>query len=105
MSSGDGLRIDLELVIRAGAVRVLAVAAVGRTPRELDERRVPRLGAEHAQERGRVERAGADLDVDGLLDDTAALGPEPAEREDEVLQVHARAGPYRRGGLGVKPSP
>ena len=38
-----------------------------------------------------MERAGADLDVDGLLDDAAAVGPELAEREDEVLQVHAAA--------------
>src|SRR5690606_24807360 len=64
------LEADLELVVRARAIRVLAVTSVGRTTRELDERRVPRLGAEHAQERGGMKRAGADLDVDRLLHDT-----------------------------------
>ena len=58
------------------AVRVVAVAAVRRAARGLDERDVPRLGTERAQERGRVVRAGADLGVVRLHDEAAALGPE-----------------------------
>jgi hypothetical protein len=79
------LEADLELVVRAEAVGVLAVATVAGAAAELRERRVPRLGSEHAQERRRVERAGADLDVDGLLDHAAVIGPEPLELEDQVL--------------------
>ena len=96
------LEADLELVVRAGAVRVLAVATVGRTPAELRERGVPRLGTEHAQERRGMERTGADLDVDGLLDHAAALRPELLEREDEVLQVHAPRGTLPLAAATVK---
>jgi hypothetical protein len=39
-----------------------------------------------------MERTGTDLDVDRLLDDTTAARPELLEREDEILQVHARSG-------------
>src|SRR6185312_8005801 len=83
------LEADLELVVRARAVRVLAVAAVAGTPAELRERRVPRLGSEYPQERRRMKCPRADLDVDRLFDHAAALSPELLEREDEVLQVHA----------------
>src|SRR5690606_9749957 len=92
------------LVVPAEAVRVLAVAAVGRPAAELGERGAPRLGAEHAQERGRMERAGADLDVDRLLHDAAAIGPVLLQREDEILQVHGASacGPYPPRRPGVK---
>jgi hypothetical protein len=43
-----------------------------------------------------MERARADFDIDGLFDHAASVCPELAEREDEVLQVHGRVGPYRR---------
>ena len=61
----------MELVVRAGAVRVLAVATVAGTPAELRERRVQRLGTEHAQERRGMKRPRADLDVDGSTERVA----------------------------------
>ena len=82
------LEDHLELVELLQAVRVLAVAAVRGPARRLDERDVPRLGTERAQERRRVERAGADLRVVRLHDQAAALGPEPLQREDDVLEGH-----------------
>ncbi len=84
------LQADLKLVVRARAIRVVAVTTIRRSPAELRERRVPRLGAEHAQERRRVKCPRADLDIDGLLDHAAAIRPELLQREDEVLQVHGR---------------
>src|SRR6185295_4385914 len=66
----------------------LAVAPVRRAARGLDERRVPRLGPERAEKRGRVVRAGADLRVVRLHDDAASLGPEALQRQDDVLEVH-----------------
>ena len=82
------LEDHLELVELLQAVRVVAVAAVGRATRRLDERDVPRLGADRAQERGRVVRAGADLGVVGLHEEAALLHPEILKREDQLLEVH-----------------
>ena len=79
-----GEKADL-IEIGTEPVGVLAVATVAGAAAELRERRVPRLGTEHTQEGRRVERAGADLDVDGLLDHAAVIGPEPLELEDQVL--------------------
>ena len=55
------LHHHLVLVVALQAVRVLAVAAVGRAPARLHVGGVPRLGAERAQEGRRMEGAGADL--------------------------------------------
>ena len=45
-------------------------------------------GPEHAEERLGVHRAGADLDVERLLQHTPARRPELRELEDEVLKRH-----------------
>src|SRR5262249_37962091 len=82
------LQDHLELVKLLRAVRILSVAPVRRAARGLDESRVPRLGAERAQERGRVVRARADLGVVRLHDDAPAFGPEFLQRQNDVLEVH-----------------
>ena len=49
-----------------------------------------------------MKRAGADRDVDRLLDHAAMLRPEFSEGEDEILQVHAATGwtlPLRDSGV------
>ena len=107
MSSGRRLQDHLELVKLLHAVRVLAVAPVGRAPRRLDEGDVPRLGPDRAQERRRVVGARADLRVVRLDDEAAALRPEALQREDEVLEVHG--GPcltrnFGSGAWGVRTS-
>src|SRR5712692_2775606 len=71
---------------------ILTEAAVRRTPRRLHVRDVPVPGPEHAQKRFRMHRAGADLDVERLLQRAAARGPELGEPEDQALERH---GPHR----------
>jgi len=83
-----GLHDDLKLIIVLETVGVVAVAPVGRPPRRLDVRRVPRLGAEHAKERRRVEGPCADLEIVRLDDQAAALGPEALELHEELLERH-----------------
>jgi len=68
------------------AVGVLAVAPVIGPDRRLDVGHVPRLGAEHAQEGGRVHRPRADLGVVGLGDEAAVRSPEGLELEDDFLK-------------------
>ena len=83
---GIGLEDDLELVVHLEAVGVLAVAPVIGTHGGLHVGHVPRLGAQDAQEGGRVHRPGADLGVVGLPEHGAALGPEVLEFEDDFLK-------------------
>ena len=85
------LEDDLELVVVLPAVRVLAVAAVGRAARRLDVGGVPRLGAERAQRRRRVEGAGADLHVVGLQDHAALLGPVGLQRRMMSWKLRGRS--------------
>src|ERR1051325_8027737 len=86
------LEDDLKLVVLAEAKGVVAVAPVGGAAGGLDVADVPRLGAEDAQERGGVHRAGADLEVERRLDHAAALSPEVLQPQDEVLEREARHG-------------
>src|SRR6185437_416324 len=80
------LQDHLVLVELLEPERVLAVAAVIGTDRRLDVGGAPRLWPEHAQERGWVRGAGADLGV-VRLEDRAALGlPVGLERRDHPLE-------------------
>src|SRR5690606_7964505 len=63
----------------------------------LDEGRFVGLGTEHAQERRRMEGAGADLDVDRLVQHAAVVSPESLELQDHLLQVHDPNRWYRDG--------
>ena len=85
---GRGLHDHLELVVLEEAVRVLAEPPVVGPPRRLDVGDVPVARPEHAQRRLRVGGAGADLEIERLLDQAALRGPELREREDEILKRH-----------------
>ena len=84
--AGLGLEDDLVLRVGLDPVGVLAVAAVVGADARLDVGDVPRLGAEHAQERRRVHGARADLRVVGLPDERAAGRPELVQAQDRVLE-------------------
>ena len=92
-------RLDdhLVLVVVAQAVGVLAVAAVGGAHGRLDVGGAPGTGVEAAQERRRVEGAGADLGVVRLHDDAALPLPEGLQAADDLLERRGRGG----CGLGV----
>jgi len=52
-------------------VGILAVATVRRPSGRLDIGSAPRLGPEHAKKGGGMKGAGSDLEVIGLMNDTA----------------------------------
>ena len=62
---------------------VVSVAAVVGPARRLHVGDAPGLGAEHAEERVRRHGPGADLEIVGLLQDAALIGPELLETEQE----------------------
>jgi hypothetical protein len=68
---GRRLEDHLKLVVLEQAIRILAKAAVVGPPRRLDVGHAPRTRAEHAEQRFRVGRARADLEVERLLNQTA----------------------------------
>ena len=82
---GRGLEDDLELMVLEEPVRVLPEAPVGRPPRRLDVGDVPGLGAEHAQKRLRVHRAGAELDIERLLNQAALGSPVVGQFQNQIL--------------------
>jgi hypothetical protein len=83
-----GLEDDLKLVMLEQTLRVLAEPAVGGPARGLHVRDIPMARPEHAQERLRVHRAGADLDVERLLQHAAARYPELGQLQNEALKGH-----------------
>ena len=80
------LQDDLELVVLEEPVGVLAEAAVGGPARRLDVGDVPVARPDDAEERFRVHRPGAHLDVERLLQQAAPLRPETGQGEDQVLE-------------------
>ncbi len=82
------LHDDLELVVLVKAVRVVSIAAIRRTAGRLDVGDVPRLRAEHTQERGGIHCAGALLHIVRLAENAALLIPELLERQDDFLKFH-----------------
>ena len=78
---GRRLEDHLELMVLEQAVRVLAEAAVVGPPRRLDVGDVPVRRAEHAQQRFGVRGAGADFEVERLLD---AGSPWRAQNSDSL---------------------
>ena len=95
-SSGRRLQQHLVLEVVLQPEGVLAVAAVGRPDRGLDVGDPPGVGAEAAQQRGRVERARADLGVVRRRDQAALVGPVPGQSRDHILEARPRhdAGVY-----------
>ena len=98
---GRRLQEHLVLEVVLEAEGVLAVAAVGRADRRLDVGDAPRLGAEAAQEGGRVERARADLGVVRRRDQAALVGPVAGQPRDHVLEAR----PRHVGGVYPCPTP
>jgi hypothetical protein len=94
-----GLQQHLVLIELLEAMRVLAVAPVLGAARRLDVGDAPRLGPERAQERGGIEGPGADLGRVGLLEYTAALGPERFGARGSC----AASGMVRRGMSATTP--
>ena len=76
---GRRLENHLKLMVLEDAIRVLAEAAVIGTSRRLHVRHVPRLRPEHAQQRLRMRRAGANLEIERLLNDASLRRPEGAQ--------------------------
>ena len=90
--AGIRLEDDLELVMQLEAVGVLAVAPIVRADGGFHVGHVPGFGAQHAQEGGRVHRAGADLGVVGLADQAAFFGPEFLQLQDDGLEGRGHFG-------------
>src|SRR5260370_34140307 len=84
---GRRLQDHLELVIMLQAVRVLAIAAIGRPARRLDEGGAPWLRPERPKGRRRVKGAGTDLDIVRLQDHAALLRPEGLQSKDQGLET------------------
>lgn len=97
-----GLEHDLVLVVVLQAVRVFAVAAVLGAARRLHVGGAPRLGADGAQEGGRVRGAGADFHVVRLQQGAALLVPIVLEREDDLLEGEHRV--RKSGAAGRAPA-
>ena len=83
-----GLEEHLHLQVLVEPEGVLAVAAVGGPAGGLHVGHVPGPGAQGAEEGERVHGAGALLQVVGLADEAAPVGPEALQSEDELLDVH-----------------
>ena len=62
-----GLENDLKLMVLEQTVRIFAESSVGRTARRLHVRDAPVSRPKHPQERFRMHRSGAHLDVERLL--------------------------------------
>ena len=82
------LQDHLELMVLVEAIRVLAVAAVGRPARRLHVGDVPVRRPEHAQEGLGRHRAGADFQIERLLDEASLPAPVLRQLEDEILKGH-----------------
>src|SRR4030095_11187731 len=80
------LEDDLELLMLEETLRVLAEPPVRRPARRLHVGNTPRRRTEHSQKRLGMHRARAHLDVERLLQETAARDPEFGQFEDELLQ-------------------
>ena len=83
-----GLEDHLELQVLEEAVRVLAESPVVGPPGGLHVGHLPALRSEHPQERLGVRGARSDLEVERLLDEAPAGGPEARERQDQILKGH-----------------
>src|SRR5690606_11790641 len=80
-----------------------AVAAVLWPARGLHIGRAPGLGSERAQSGGRMQRAGADLDIVRLQNGAALRRPVSLERQDHVLET-ARSFVGGHGGRLTAPA-
>ena len=80
------LQDHLKLGVLVEPIRVLAVTAVSRAARRLRVGDAYGLWAEHAQKGVGAHGAGADFDIEGLLQHAATLGPETLQSEEDFLK-------------------
>ena len=97
---GRRLEDHLVLVVLEQPVRVLAEPAVVGPPRRLHVGDAPRLRAEHAEQRLGMRGAGADFEVERLLQQAAVRRPERRQLEDEILKRHDGRSRLTRDGGG-----
>ena len=90
---GRRLEDHLKLVVLEEPVRVLTEAAVGGTAGRLHVRHVPVRRTQHAKKGLRMHGAGADLDVERLLQRAPARRPELRQLENQALK--SRHAPVR----------
>ena len=87
------------------AVRILAIAAIGRAPRRLHIGGAPWLGADRTQEGRRMKRAGAHFHVIRLRNDAPFIAPIALKFEDQRLKSRCgicslgHDGRFRRAGF------
>ena len=86
---GRRLEDHLILVMLEQPVRVLSEPPIVGAPRRLHVGDAPRLRPEHAEQRFGMRGAGADFEIERLLQQAAVRGPERRQLEDEVLKRHA----------------
>ena len=86
---GRRLEDDLVLMMFEDAIRILPEASVIRPARRLHVGHTPRLLAEYAEQRLRVRSAGADFEIERLLQQAAVRGPEGGQFENEILKRHS----------------
>jgi hypothetical protein len=67
-------------------IGVLAISAIDRTARRLNIGGLPRLLAQRAQDRRRMQRTGANLDILRLENRAALFGPVAVKGQDQVLK-------------------
>ena len=94
-----GLEDHLHLQVFVEAERILAIAPVGGAPGRLHVGHVPGPGSQGPEEGERIHGAGALLQIIGLADEAAAIGPEALQSEDELLDVHGD--PQKEGILAL----
>ncbi len=90
------LHDDLVLVVVLEPVRIFAVAAVRGSPGGFHIGHIPGFGSQGPEKGGRVEGAGAHLEVVGLLDDASLGGPVPFEGKDQFLKGHISSCRFKR---------
>src|SRR4029450_8774241 len=83
-----GLQDHLQLVMLEQSIGVLSEAAIVGTACRLDVRHVPRRRSKHAQQCFRMRGAGADFEIERLLNQAALRGPKLLQLENQVLERH-----------------
>jgi hypothetical protein len=82
------LQHDLILIVVLQAIWILAVSSIRRPPTWLRIGCPPGLRTKGSEERGWMKGARPHLQIIGLMDDAALLGPVSMQREDEILEGH-----------------
>src|SRR5579872_5856763 len=77
---------QLKLCVLEEAIRILSVAAIGGPSGGLGIADFVRFWSEHAEKCFRSHGASSDLDIVGLLQNAATLGPEALEAEEQFLK-------------------